>query len=112
MARIPRRYTPLADRFKSQHGRSRQERHPASRRNASAKLFGSALAPQITIGIDVAQDAVIMPADAVHRGRVFSQNSAPAYIPGKARQGRKEGPPPQHRIAATAGKDGKEIRDS
>ena len=85
---------------------------PGITAQCSAKLFGSALAPQITIGIDVAQDAVIMPADAVHRGRVFSQNSAPAYIPGKARQGRKEGPPHSTGLPRRPAKTGKEIRDS
>ena len=57
---------------------------------------------QIRGGVDIAMDAVIMPADAVDRSRVFAQHLPAAHIAAKLAKRREKPAPPQNRVAAPA----------
>ena len=57
---------------------------------------------QVITGIDIIVDAVISPADAVNRGRIFGKNPAASDITSEAGQSLEKATAPEHRIATPA----------
>ena len=57
---------------------------------------------QVLWGVDIAVNAVVMPADAVHGGRMFGQHRSSADITTQLAQRGEEAASPQNRVAASA----------